>query len=127
MDVNKVAAAVLASLLLAGCGQSSASESAADRPAGDQVPANSTAADDGAGDCGIAYESRPAPGVESTPDASTYVGKPLDDARVQATTAGHEVRVIGEDGRCFVRIQDLRRDRVNVYVVNGTVEAAGHF
>lgn len=53
-----------------------------------------------------------------------YVGKTLAEAQGLAETRGDRVRVIGEDGTCLPRNDDLRYDRVNLYLVDGRVRSA---
>jgi hypothetical protein len=61
------------------------------------------------------------------PATIDFVGKSMADARQLAGTRGLELRVVGEDGTCNVLTDDLRTDRVNVYLEEGTVVAVGAF
>ena len=61
------------------------------------------------------------------PATLEFVGKSLDEARALAVSRKLELRVVGEDGVCNAITDDLRTDRVNVYLENGTVVATGAF
>jgi hypothetical protein len=56
-----------------------------------------------------------------------YVGLSLEDAEALAEENGLTLRVVGEDGECFPITMDLRDDRVNVELADGTVVAAAIF
>lgn len=49
------------------------------------------------------------------------VGRSLGDVRAAEAAAGHEIRVLGENGVCADGHDDLDRKRVNVVVRDGEV------
>ncbi|MCE7081738.1 hypothetical protein [Streptomyces sp. ST2-7A] len=49
------------------------------------------------------------------------VGQSLGDVRAAETAAGHDIRVLGEDGVCADAHDDLNPNRVNVVVQDGKV------
>jgi hypothetical protein len=54
-----------------------------------------------------------------------YLGLSLHDAEALAASQGYHVRVVGSDGACKVVTQELDSRRVDVYLDNGVVTAAG--
>jgi hypothetical protein len=68
---------------------------------------------------------------EGPPDASLapdYVGLPVRKAERKARrTEADGYRIIAKDGRCVPSTADLRRDRVNFWIVHGTVIKASIF
>jgi hypothetical protein len=68
---------------------------------------------------------------ERPPDASLapdYVGLPVWKAEKKARrTEADGYRVIARNGRCFPSTADLRKDRVNLWIVHGTVIKASIF
>lgn len=75
-----------------------------------------------------AYLRVPHLASDSTYDASDYEGEPVDAARRLAASRKADVRVVGEDGKCFGRTDDFRgRSRVNFYVQDGVVVSAAHY
>ena len=100
-------------------GQERLSPPAAAPTAPDASAAPSTAPPDGA--CGV-QDKKNAPGM---PDADDYVGLTLEAARERAAQSGSVLVVLGSDGDCpFAIPDDLRGDRVNVYLENGRVADA---
>jgi hypothetical protein len=79
-------------------------------------------------DCGVtAAEQAPHnPQRRDDPsyNADEYVGLSIREARSKAEAAGLDVRLLGVDGDCEDRTDDLRSDRVNFYVEDETVRAA---
>jgi len=61
------------------------------------------------------------------PATTEYLGKSVDEAKQLAESRKLTFRVVGEDGTCGAITDDLSSARVNVYVENGTVAAAGAF
>jgi hypothetical protein len=117
-------AAALLLPLLAACG----SDDVAVVPgAGPEKPAPAPSASPAY--CGLKPEGQP----ERTQDGMTfpattdYVGKPLEEAKRLAEGRRLTVRVVGQDGKCGFITDDLSTARVNVYVENGVVTAAGAF
>jgi hypothetical protein len=55
---------------------------------------------------------------------AAYSGLTVEQAKQRAAADGDVLRVIGEDGECFDRTSDRRRDRVNVYAEDGEVVRA---
>ena len=118
----------LAALLLAalsGCG----STDAADVGAG--ATGSPSASYSWAQDCGVEYYKHlphnPSAAGDHAYEAEEYVGLPLDEAQDRAKAAGLTLRVLGTDGDCVDRTDDLRSDRVNFYVEHGTVRSAARF
>lgn len=62
----------------------------------------------------------------STRQRSTW-GLSLDEARDRADEAGLEVRILGTDGDCTDRTDDLQHQRVNFYVEEGEVATAARY
>ena len=60
-------------------------------------------------------------------NADEYVGLSIAEARSKAKDAGLDVRLLGVDGDCEDRTDDLRSDRVNFYVEDETVKAAARY
>jgi hypothetical protein len=79
--------------------------------------------------CGLKPEAQAARtnGGMTFPATTDYLGKSVDDARELATTRKLELRVVGEDGACHAITDDLSTSRINVYVEQGMVTAAGAF
>jgi hypothetical protein len=61
------------------------------------------------------------------PATTGYLGKTEADATALAASQKLTVRVVGKDGECGMVTDDLRTDRVNLYLEGGTVKAAGAF
>lgn len=59
--------------------------------------------------------------------ADGYAGLTLAEAEARAARAGQVVRVLGEDGDCNDRTDDLRTDRVSLYLEDGEVVRARRF
>lgn len=82
-------------------------------------------------DCGVTYYKHLPhnPGEANDPsyEAEEYVGLSLDEARDRAERAGLEVRILGIDGECADRTDDLRHQRVNFYVEEGEVARAARY
>jgi hypothetical protein len=64
---------------------------------------------------------------EQGESADDYVGLSEPDAEAKASADGLTLRVVGTDGECAAITMDLREDRVNVELVDGTVIAASRF
>jgi hypothetical protein len=112
-----------------GSGGSAGSGSASDAGAsgGPESPAPSPA---GVPDyCGLDPEGTPerTEGGMTFPATLDYVGKSEADATALAESRKLTVRVVGKDGECGMVTDDLRTDRVNLYLEDGTVTAAGAF
>lgn len=54
-------------------------------------------------------------------DRADLKGQSLEDVRRSETDQGHQVRVIGSDGKCLDRTDDLNTKRVNVSTREGLV------
>ena len=81
-------------------------------------------------DCGVEHhEHLPHNPAAQDPayEAQAYVGLPLGEARTRAEGAGLALRVLGTDGDCTDRTDDLRSDRINLYVEDEVVRAAARF
>jgi hypothetical protein len=61
------------------------------------------------------------------PATTEYVGKTLEEVQTMATARALTVRVVGRDGECMAVTDDMRADRVNVYVEGGRVTAVGAY
>lgn len=80
--------------------------------------------------CGLYAEASPGPFRPDVPllDAKPFVGKTLPEAQSLAEREGGSLRVVGEDGRCMDALSDdLRGNRVNVYLDDGEVAEARTF
>lgn len=64
--------------------------------------------------CGLSNN----PGNPARPD---LIGLTLAEVEKRETVKGNKVRLVGEDGTCEAMTDDLRRDRVNVYLEDGHV------
>jgi hypothetical protein len=54
-----------------------------------------------------------------------YLGRSLHDAETLAASQDYHVRVVGSDGSCRMVTQEIDPRRVDVYLDNGVVTAAG--
>lgn len=112
-------------IVMAGCG---ATDAAGGRAGASASP---SAAYDWAQDCGVEYYKHlphnPSATEDHSYEADEYVGLPLEEAEARAKAAGLELRVLGVDGDCTDRTDDLRANRVNFYVENQVVRAAARF
>jgi hypothetical protein len=117
-------AAALLLPLLAACGSDDVTVAPG---AGPEKPAPAPSATPAY--CGLKPEGQ----AERTQDGMTfpatteYLGKSVDAAKQLAESRKLTIRVVGEDGTCHAITDDLSTTRVNVYVENGTVTAAGAF
>jgi hypothetical protein len=116
--------------LLAACGSDPAGTSVGVSPgagAGPETPAPAPSAVPPY--CGLKAGGQLArtDGGMTFPATVDYLGKSLADVRRLATGRGFDVRVVGEDGECNAVTDDLRTDRINVYVEGGTVVASAAF
>lgn len=107
--------------LLAACGSADAR--------GGRTPAVAPSASySWARDCGVEYYKHlphnPSAGNDHAYEAEEYVGLSLDGAKGRAQAAGLSLRVLGADGDCTDRTDDLQQNRVNFYVEDDTVRAA---
>lgn len=66
-------------------------------------------------------------GGSGGPPADAYEGLTLAEAEARASEQGEVVRVLGADGECNDRIDDLRSDRVSLYLEDGEVVRARRF
>lgn len=87
------------------------------------MAATGCAADETRDVCGL-VEEKPLPGFSPSLSAQDFVGKTLEEAEALAERQGGIVRVVGRDGNCEGRSDDLRENRVNVYLEKGRVVAA---
>lgn len=103
-----VAAAALMIPLATGCGQGSpgASNPTPTTPTADELPCGAPAADE---------------------LLDEYEGLTENEAAALAGAQVLTVRVVGRDGECFAVTDDLRRDRVNLYLEEGVVVWAAIF
>ena len=127
----RILAAALLVPLLAACGSESGGAGATVSPgggAGAETPAPA-APSATPPYCGLKADGQQArtDGGMTFPATVDYLGKTLVDVRRLATGRGFDVRVVGQDGRCNVLTDDLRIDRINVYVESGKVVASGAF
>lgn len=110
--------------VLAACGSADAGR----QPA---TAAGSPLTHSGAQDCGVSYYKHlphnPGAADDHAYEAEEYVGLRLEEAKDRAEVAGLTVRILGTDGDCADRTDDLRSDRVNFYVEQQTVRAAARF
>lgn len=61
-------------------------------------------------------------------DATAFVGKSEDEAKALAQGQGIILRVVGRDGGCVGALSDdLRSNRVNIYLDDGEVKEARTF
>ena len=74
--------------------------------------------------CGLASESRTGEDVASS---EGYKGLTLDEAEELAQARDVEVRIVGKDGKCFGRDDDLRFRRINLYLEDDRVVIAEGF
>lgn len=80
--------------------------------------------------CGLYAEASQGPFRPNVPvlDAKPLVGTTLPEAQSLAERQGRSLRVVGEDGRCVAALSDdLRGNRVNVYLDDGEVAEARTF
>jgi hypothetical protein len=125
------AAAALLVPLLAACGSGSGGEVVNVSPGagagGNETPAPAPSATPPY--CGLKPEGQPerTDSGMTFPATTDYQGKPLEEVRQLAKSRGFDVRLVGEDGSCNAMTDDLRIDRINVYVESGTVVASGAF
>jgi hypothetical protein len=66
-------------------------------------------------------------GGSSAVDRPDLAGQLVDEVRLNEVALGHEVRVVGTDGTCAGRREDLRTGRVNLYVEHGLIVWAQMF
>ena len=59
-------------------------------------------------------------------DPNLLVGKTLEEAKVYAESQGCTIRVISKDGEDLMVTQDLRPNRINVYIVKNVITIVGH-
>src|SRR5689334_14538881 len=105
----------------AGSGAGSGASSGAGSGAGGggngaETPAGSPPAT--LGYCGLSPEGsaeRTADGM-TFPATTDYLGKTEAEARQLAESRGLTLRVVGQDGECGIVTDDLRTERVNVYL-----------
>lgn len=111
-------------LILSGCGVESAGSASGNVDPTEGSSAMTTRVEDGDGDCGMRRE-RAAEGPRA--DGTPYIGQEVTAATAAAERQGLTVRIVGKDGECFVRTNDLSPRRVNFYVQDGKVAAAEGF
>lgn len=58
------------------------------------------------------------------PMEEDFIGLDETEADDLAADRSLEVRVVGEDGECFIVTDDLRQDRINLEFIDGVVVAA---
>lgn len=79
-------------------------------------------------DCGVAeYKQYPHLADDRSYAADNYLGLSSDEAEARARAEDLEVRILGIDGNCEDRTDDLRRNRVNFYLEDGVVTAAARY
>lgn len=108
--------AVVAGLLLVGCGTETA------EPEPPAVTPSSAAPTTATGSPCLSTNGNSAE-PDSVPNADKYVGLTLREAK-ELARPDVTIRVAGRDGSCFPLTMDYRTDRVNVYLENGTVTQA---
>lgn len=111
-------------VLVVSCGPPATGGTAAEQPS--TSPSYAWAQD-----CGVTYDMHaphhPGRADGSSSSADEHVGLSLEEAQARAQAAGWTVRVLGADGDCRDRTDDLRQNRVNVYVADGPVRAARRY
>jgi hypothetical protein len=76
-------------------------------------------------DCGVAANVHALADDRGFRLPPEYVGLTLAQAAALAERSHLTLRVVGHDGHCAVVLEDARTDRVNLYLVQEVVRAAG--
>jgi hypothetical protein len=112
--------------LLAACGSAAAGSGTGANGAETPAPAPSGTSP---ALCGLSAEgtAERVDGAMRFPATTDYLGKTLDEAKALAGSRKLEVRVVGQDGECGTVTDDLRTERINVYLEKGKVTGVGAF
>lgn len=115
-----VVPAVLAVLVLGGCGSGTEADPGAGSSSNPTVttPSPSNQPNPCLGEGGMATPPDSSPGTEG------YLGLTQPEAKRYAAKRDQTIRVAGRDGECFALTMDYRDDRVNLYLKDGIVVAA---
>jgi hypothetical protein len=78
-------------------------------------------------DCGVldsGYKLASESGALGFGPAPQYVGLSVNAGRSLAARGGKSLRVVGQDGKCFVVAADASNARVSVYLLDDRIRAA---